>query len=138
MTSDLPLPDKAYLNRALEVSIHVCLFVLLAAVCLLILRPFIALAVWGLIISIAGYPGYCKLQKLLGGRGRLASVLFTVLLLAVLIVPIALLLKCDRWLPVSRGTCSQWSPNDSAAAGEHRNVAPARQTVERSLELGFQ
>jgi len=91
VTSDHPAPEKAYLNRALEVSIHVCLFVLLAAVCLLILRPFIALAVWGLIISIAGYPGYCKLQKLLGGRGGLASVLFTVLLLAVFIVPIALL-----------------------------------------------
>jgi hypothetical protein len=45
------------------------LFVLLAAACLLILRPFIAVAVWGLIISIAGCSGYCNLQKLLGGRG---------------------------------------------------------------------
>ncbi len=79
------------MNRALEVSIHICLFVLLAVSCLLILKPFIAVTVWGLIISIAGYPGYCKLQKLLGGRRILASVLFTVLLLAVLIVPIALL-----------------------------------------------
>jgi hypothetical protein len=45
------------------------LFVLLAAAYLLILRPFIAVAVWGLIISIAGCTGYCNLQKLLGGRG---------------------------------------------------------------------
>ena len=45
------------------------LFVLLAAACLLILTPFIAVAVWGLIISIAGCSGYCNLQKLLGGRG---------------------------------------------------------------------
>jgi predicted PurR-regulated permease PerM len=91
VTSGQPEPDKAYLNRALEVSIHICLFALLAAACLLILRPFIALTIWGLIISIAGYPGYCKLQKLLGGRSGLASVVFTVLLLTVLIVPIALL-----------------------------------------------
>jgi predicted PurR-regulated permease PerM len=91
VTSGQPEPDKAYLNRALEVSIHICLFALLAAACLLILRPFIALTTWGLIISISGYPGYCKLQKLLGGRGGLASVVFTVVLLAVLIVPIALL-----------------------------------------------
>lgn len=91
MTSDQPEPDKAYLNRALEASIHICLFVLLAAACLLILRPFTALIIWRVIISIAGYPGYCKLKKPVGGRSGLASVLFTVLLLAVLIVPIALL-----------------------------------------------
>jgi predicted PurR-regulated permease PerM len=85
------LPDKTYLNRALEVSIHIGLFVALAAGCLLILSPFISVIVWGLIIAIAGYPSYCKLQKLVRGRGGVASVLFTVLLLAVLIVPIALL-----------------------------------------------
>jgi predicted PurR-regulated permease PerM len=87
------LPDKAYLNRALEVSIHIGLFVALAAACLLILSPFISVIVWGLIIAIAGYPGYCKLQKLVGGRRGIASVLFTVLLLAVLIVPIAVLAR---------------------------------------------
>jgi predicted PurR-regulated permease PerM len=85
------LPDKTYLNRALEVFIHIGLFVALAAACLLILSPFISVVVWGLIIAIAGYPGYCKLQKLVGGRGGVASVLFAVLLLAVLIVPIAVL-----------------------------------------------
>jgi predicted PurR-regulated permease PerM len=84
-------PDKSYLDRALEVFIHLSLIVLLAATCFLILRPFIAVVAWGLTIAIAGYPAYCKLQKLLGGRGRLAAVLFTVLLLTVLIVPIALL-----------------------------------------------
>jgi predicted PurR-regulated permease PerM len=91
LTSDQLKPDKAYLNRALAVSIHVGLFVALASACLLILSPFISVIVWGLIISIAGYPGYCRLKKLLGGRGGFASILFTVLLLTVLIVPIALL-----------------------------------------------
>jgi predicted PurR-regulated permease PerM len=85
------LPDKTYLNRAVEVSIHIGLFVALAAGCLVILSPFISVIVWGLIIAIAGHPSYCRLQKLVRGRGGVASVLFTVLLLAVLIVPIALL-----------------------------------------------
>ncbi len=44
-----------------------------------------------MIIAIAGYPGYRRLQKLLGGRAGFASILFTFLLLIVLIVPIALL-----------------------------------------------
>ncbi len=91
VTYSQPAPDKSYLNRALEVFIHLSLIVLLAATCFLILRPFIAVVAWGLTIAIAGYPAYCKLQKLLGGRGGFAAVLFTVLLLTVLIVPIALL-----------------------------------------------
>src|SRR6516225_8480288 len=91
MTSDRPIPDKSYLSRAVEVSIHIGLVVLLVAACFLVLSPFIAMVAWGLTIAIAGYPAYCKLQKLLGGRGGWAAVLFTVLLLTVLIVPIVLL-----------------------------------------------
>ena len=91
MISNEPASDKSHLSRALEVFIHLALIVLLAATCFLILRPFIAVIAWGLTIAIAGYPAYCKLQKLLGGRSGLAAVLFTVLLLAVLIVPMALL-----------------------------------------------
>ena len=91
MTAERPTPEKSYLNRAVEVSIHLGLIFLLVAACLSILKPFIAVVAWGLIIAIAGYPGYCWLQKLLGGRDAFASILFTILLLGVLIVPIALL-----------------------------------------------
>jgi predicted PurR-regulated permease PerM len=90
-SSDHPSPDKSYLNRALEVSIHIGLFALLAAACFLVLSPFIAVVAWGVTIAIAGYPGYCKLRKLLGGRGGLAAVLLTLLLLTLLIAPIVLL-----------------------------------------------
>ena len=91
MTSDPQIPDKSYLNRALEISIHIGLVVLLVTVCFLVLSPFVAMVAWGLTIAIAGYPAYHKLQKLLGGRGGWAALLFTVLLLTVLIVPIVML-----------------------------------------------
>jgi predicted PurR-regulated permease PerM len=91
VTADRPTPEKSHLSRAAEVFIHLGLIFLLAAACLSILKPFIAVVAWGLIIAIAGYPGYCWLQKLLGGRGGFASILFTILLLSVLIVPVALL-----------------------------------------------
>jgi predicted PurR-regulated permease PerM len=91
VTADRPTPEKSHLKRAVEVSIHLGLVFLLAAACLSILKPFIGVVAWGLIIAIAGYPGYCWLQKLLGGRGGFASILFTIVLLGVLIVPIALL-----------------------------------------------
>lgn len=91
MNVDRSAPEKSHLNRAVEVFIHLGLIFLLAAACLSILKPFIGVVAWGLIIAIAGYPGYCWLRKLLGGRGGLASILFTILLLSVLIVPMSLL-----------------------------------------------
>jgi len=83
--------DKAQVNRALEATIHIGLTVLLAAACLLILRPFIPLLAWGIIIAVAAYPAFKRLQKLMGGRGVLAAVFFTSILLAVLILPVFLL-----------------------------------------------
>jgi len=83
--------NKDYVRRALEVSIHVGLLVLLTAACLLILRPFIPLVVWGIIIAIAVYPAYRRLRSWLGGRGTWAAVLCTLIFLGILIVPVALL-----------------------------------------------
>lgn len=83
--------DKAQINRALEASIHIGLAILLVAACLLILLPFIPLIAWGIIIAVAAYPTFKKLEKLLGGRRVLAAVIFTLILLAVLILPVYLL-----------------------------------------------
>lgn len=83
--------DRAYLHRAFEVSIHLALLALLAVACLFILRPFVPLIIWGIIIAIAVYPAYSKLRTLLGGRNVLCAVISTLLLLAILIVPVVLL-----------------------------------------------
>ena len=91
MTVEPRAYNEAQINRALEASIHIGLTVLLATACLLILRPFIPLLAWGIIIAVAAYPAFKRLQKLIGGRGVLAAVLFTLILLAVLILPVFLL-----------------------------------------------
>lgn len=83
--------DRAYLHRAFEVSIHLALLALLAVACLFILRPFVPLIIWGIIIAIAVYPAYSKLRTLLGGRNVLCAVISTLLLLAILIVPVVVL-----------------------------------------------
>src|SRR5260370_5253840 len=80
-----------YMRRAPEVSIHLGLLCLLAAACLLILRPFVPLIAWGIIIAIAAYPGYRRVQNLVGGSSRLAAVAVTVFLFVVLLVPVVLL-----------------------------------------------
>lgn len=79
---------EVVVSEALEASIQIGLAALLIAACLLILGPFIPLLAWGIIIAVAAYPGFKKLQQALGGRNVVASVVFTVAFLAVLILPV--------------------------------------------------
>jgi len=82
-----PSGDKSPVARALEVTIHVGLVVLLLFWCFRIAQPFIQIFVWGIIIAIAIFPGYRWLDSALGGRKKLAAILVTLLLLIILIVP---------------------------------------------------
>jgi predicted PurR-regulated permease PerM len=83
--------NKDYVNRAVEVSTRISLVILLATACFLILRPFLPLISWGIIIAISVYPSYRKLQLALCDRGVLSSVLVTIFLLAFLVCPVILL-----------------------------------------------
>jgi predicted PurR-regulated permease PerM len=91
VTFEQPAYDKDYLNRAVEVFIRVGLIFLLAVACFLILRPFLPPITWGVVVAIAVYPSYRKLERFLGEHETLAAVICTVLLLTLLILPIALL-----------------------------------------------
>ena len=91
MTIQQPAYDKTQVSLAVEASIYIGLAILLATACLLILLPFIPLLTWGIIITVATYPGFRKLQKALGGRETLAALVCALILLAVLIVPAILL-----------------------------------------------
>ena len=91
MATEQSIDTRDYVNRAVEASLHIGMVFLLAAACFYILRPFLLLIAWGIIIAIAVYPVCRKLQLAIGGRGVLAAVLLTLLLLAFLLVPVALL-----------------------------------------------
>ena len=83
--------DTTHVDRTLEAAIHIGLAILLVVSCLTIVRPFIPLLAWGIIIAVAAYPAFQKLQSALGNRRILAATLFTLLLLALLIIPVILL-----------------------------------------------
>lgn len=78
-------------NQPLETAIQIGLAAVLVIGCVLILRPFLPLIMWGIIIAIASYPTFLKVERRLGGRRTLAAVLWTSLLLAILIAPLVLL-----------------------------------------------
>lgn len=83
--------DNTHVKRALDTSINVGLVFLLLTICFLIMRPFILLIAWGIIIAVAAYPTFQKLRHLMREHGTLAAVVFTLILLAVLILPVVLL-----------------------------------------------
>ena len=85
--SSEPSNDKLFVTRALEATIHIGLVVLLLYWCFKIGQPFIQIIVWGIIIAVAIHPGYTRLKSALGGRGRLAATLITLVALIVLLVP---------------------------------------------------
>jgi predicted PurR-regulated permease PerM len=90
-TSYQPSNDKLFMAKALEATIHIGLVVLLLFWCFKIGQPFLQMIVWGIIIAVAIHPAYVRLKSALGGRGRLAATLITLLALIFLLVPTYLL-----------------------------------------------
>ena len=78
-------------QESIEISLKVGLVLLLIFLCYLILRPFLLILVWGLIIGVMIHPLFLWVCDKLGGRVKLASTLTTLLLISVLILPGAFL-----------------------------------------------
>ena len=91
MTTDFSIDDNGYFARTREIFIRLSILTAMAVSCYLLMLPFLKLIVSGIIIAIGVYPGYRMLTKALNGRSKLAATLCTVLLLAVMIVPVVLL-----------------------------------------------
>jgi predicted PurR-regulated permease PerM len=53
----------------------------------LLVRPFISIAIWSVVLTVALYPVYDWMVELLGGRRRLAAALLTLLSLLIVIGP---------------------------------------------------
>ena len=74
-----------------DVAIRLALVALIVYWSFLLLRPFIAILIWAAILSVALYPFYSWLKRVLGGRSTVASFLLTALALVVILGPISTL-----------------------------------------------
>ena len=72
-----------------DVAIRLALVALIVYWSFFLLRPFIAILIWAAILSVAVYPIYVWLKRVLGGRSTLASFLLTVLALIVILGPVS-------------------------------------------------
>ena len=83
--------DPKFLANSMASFLQIAGIVLLIYICFQIVRPFIALVVWGVIISVALYPAFQSLSARLGGRDKLAATLLTLLGIVVIVLPAWLL-----------------------------------------------
>lgn len=65
--------------------------VLLGLLCLLVLRPFISAALWAVVLCFTTWPMFLRLEEMLGGRRTLSSLIATLFLAAIIILPVAIL-----------------------------------------------
>jgi predicted PurR-regulated permease PerM len=84
--------NEAYYERAVSASLRIGFVALLFFLSFLILKPFIVMVLWSVIIAIGVYPIFRKLSNAMGNKDKLASTLITLTALAILIVPSILLL----------------------------------------------
>ncbi|MEJ2196389.1 MAG: AI-2E family transporter [Ignavibacteriaceae bacterium] len=86
-TFDQEFKDEAYYTKAIAAALKIGFVGLLIVLSYLILKPFIFVVMWGIIIAVGIYPLFKKFASLLGNRKKLASTIITLFALAVLIVP---------------------------------------------------
>src|SRR5215831_11505358 len=78
-------------QSTIERWISVVAVAILALACLLILRPFISAALWAAVLCFTTWPLFTRLTAELGGRRTLAALVATLLLSAIVIVPVGIL-----------------------------------------------
>ncbi len=85
------LANQETLKKVIEVLIRVVLLAWIIGWSILILRPFVSIILWSMIIAISVSPAFVHLKKMFRGRGGWAATLITTFLLAILIVPAVIL-----------------------------------------------
>lgn len=79
--------NNDFTKNTIEAAIRLGLLIFLAIYCFNIIKPFFMPVLWGIIIAVAIYPLFIKLKAMLGDKNKLASIVYTVMTLALLITP---------------------------------------------------
>jgi predicted PurR-regulated permease PerM len=83
--------EERITQLTIDTLLRIGILVALLFWCFHIISPFLYPIIWGIIIAVATYGSYQKLSVRIGNRPVLAAVLVSLILLAVLIVPVVLL-----------------------------------------------
>ncbi len=85
---DINKSSQDIINVVLRVMM--LLFILVA--CFILLKPFLGIILWGVILSLALYPLFKRLEDKLGGRKKLAVILIIIMGMLIILIPSGLFL----------------------------------------------
>jgi predicted PurR-regulated permease PerM len=71
----------------IELAIRLSVLALLIYLAFLLISPFITLAIWSIVLTVALYPGYSTVVGWLGQRRRLAALVLTIVALLIVLGP---------------------------------------------------
>ena len=80
-------PESKALKLSLHVGLHLALVVLLVAWCFVIMRPFLIILLWAIILAVACSGMFEKMVGMVGGKRGWAGTIFAIVGLALLLVP---------------------------------------------------
>ncbi len=80
--------NRSFEKNAMEAAIKIALVGTLVVWTYQIVKPFIMPLIWGVIIAVAVEPFISRCSEIVGGRRRLVSFLFAMLIVVALIVPV--------------------------------------------------
>ncbi len=88
MTSaDSSKVDQKFLANARASFLQIGALLVLLLWCFNIVKPFLGIVIWAVIISVAVYPLHVSLTARLGGREKTSAVIFVLIGLAIILVP---------------------------------------------------
>ncbi len=88
--SSSQLDEQAH--SVIAIALRLSFIAFLFIISFKILAPFVLPIVWGIIISIAVYPLFVRLSKILGGKDKWASAIIVAIGIAVFVVPFAVVI----------------------------------------------
>jgi len=80
-------PSGNYVKTAIDLILKIGSLFLVVYLCIRILNPFLSMLVWGLVIAIILFPLFLKLDGWLGNRKKLSSLIITLILLSLIVLP---------------------------------------------------
>jgi predicted PurR-regulated permease PerM len=83
--------SKLFEKNAIESAIKIAILATMVVATFRIVQPFIMPVLWGIIIAVAVEPLIGKLTKMMGGRRKTASILFSLAVIGALVAPSVLL-----------------------------------------------
>jgi predicted PurR-regulated permease PerM len=86
-----PESSRNFEKRAIESAIKIAIIATMVISTILIIKPFLIPVIWGIIIAVAVEPLIAGVTPILGGSRKLASILFAVLTITIMLTPTSMM-----------------------------------------------